>query len=101
MTKFILALALLWSSAGSAGDPFVGHWKIDIAKSQLTGSPFHDGAYFWPIKADGTRQPTAFGDTAMKVVDARTWQFADTSNGKPTGQRLGCSPLTATPSRGP
>jgi hypothetical protein len=97
MTKFILAFALLWWLAGFAEDPFVGHWKIDTARSQLTGSissiaaagpntwTFHEGAYSWTIKADGTPQSTPFGTTALKVVDARTWQFANTNNGKPAG----------------
>jgi hypothetical protein len=97
MTKFILAFALLWSFARFAENPFVGRWKIDTAKSELTGSissitaagpntwTFHEGAYSWTVKADGTPQSTPFGDTAMKVVDARTWQFANTSNGKPAG----------------
>lgn len=97
MTKFILACVLLWSFTGSTEDPFVGHWKIDRAKSQLTGSissiaatgpntwTFHEGAYSWTVKADGTTQSTPFGDTAMKVVDTRTWQFANTNNGKPAG----------------
>jgi hypothetical protein len=100
MTKFILAVALLWSSAGSAEDPFVGRWKVDTAKSQLTGSiysiataglntwTFDDGAYSWTIKADGTPQSTPYGNTALKLLDARTWQFADTNNGKPTGTEI-------------
>jgi hypothetical protein len=100
MTKFILVFALLWSFLGSAEDPFVGHWKIDTAKSQLNGSissiaaagpntwTFHEGAYSWTVKADGTPQSTPFGNTAMKVVDARTWQFANTSNGKPAGTEI-------------
>jgi len=97
MTKFILAFALLWLSAGFEENPFVGRWKIDTAKSQLTGSisliaaagpntwTFREGAYSWTIKADGMPHPTPFGDTAMKVVDARTWQFANTHNGKSAG----------------
>jgi hypothetical protein len=98
MTKFILAFVLLWSSAGFAENPFVGCWKIDRAKSELTGSissiaaagpntwTFHEGTYTWTIKADGTPQSTPFSDTAMRVVDARTWQFAYTNNGKMAGK---------------
>jgi len=32
------------------------------------------------MKADGTPQSTPFGDTAMKVVNARTGQFANTKS---------------------
>ena len=50
VTQFILAFALLCSSAGFAEDPFVGHWKIDAARGRLTGS------IFFTMKADGTPQ---------------------------------------------
>jgi hypothetical protein len=90
-------LAFVLLSSFGVADPFVGRWKVDTAKSQLTGSissiasagpntwTFHEGVYSWTIKANGTTQSTPFGDTAMKVVDARTWQFAHSNNGKPAG----------------
>lgn len=91
-----LALALALASAASTANPFIGKWKIDEAKSHLTGDTdsvtragpnawtFHSGAFSWTVKADGTDQTTPFGTTAMKVVNATTWEFTNKSNGKLT-----------------
>jgi hypothetical protein len=93
----VAALALTLASSVYADNPFIGKWKIDEAKSHLTGATdsiaasgpntwsFQDGAFPWKVRADGTDQPTAFGTTAMKVVNATTWEFTYKSNGKTTG----------------
>src|SRR6202050_2174503 len=89
--------ALALASSVYAANPFIGKWKIDEAKSHLTGATdsvaaagpntwsFQDGAFPWKVRADGTDQTTAFGTTAMKVVNATTWEFTNKSNGKTTG----------------
>jgi hypothetical protein len=95
---FVLGLALLFSSTLYASNPFIGKWKIDQAKSHITGTTdsvtavapntwkFQDGSLSWTVKADGTDQPTPpFGTTALKVLNPTTWQFANKSDGKPLG----------------
>jgi hypothetical protein len=93
----VATLALALASSVYAANPFIGKWKIDEANSHLTGTTdsiaaagpntwsFQDGAVPWKVRADGTDQPTAFGTTAMKVVNATTWEFTNKSNGKTTG----------------
>jgi hypothetical protein len=93
----VAGLTLVLISPLAAQNPFVGKWKVDPAKSQLTGSRdsvtaagpntwmFRYGAFSWTVNADGTDQPTPFGTTAMKVVSPSTWQLTYKSNGKPTG----------------
>lgn len=93
----VAALTLALASSVYAANPFIGKWKIDEAKSHLTGSTdsvaaagpntwsFKDGAFSWKVRADGTDQPTAFGTTAMKVVNTTTWEFTYKSNGRTTG----------------
>lgn len=95
--KHLFGLALLFSSTLYASNPFVGKWKIDQAKSHITGATdsvtavaantwkFQYGAFSWTVKADGTDQPTPFGTTALKALDPATWQFANKSDGKPLG----------------
>jgi len=84
-------------SALSAASPFAGKWKLNQAKSHFTGQSdsvtaagpntwkFAYGSFSWTIKADGTDQPTPFGNTwAMKVVNASTWEFTSKIKGKVT-----------------
>jgi len=94
----VLAAALAFSSTLRAENAFVGKWKIDEAKSHISGSSdsvaaagpntwkFQYGAYSWTVKADGTYQPTPLGDTvSMRVLGPVSWQFDHKSDGKPTG----------------
>lgn len=93
-----LLIAVVFSSTPHGDNPFVGKWRIDEAKSHISGSTdsvaavgpatwkFQYGAFSWPVKADGTDQPTPLGDSvSMKVISATSWQFTYKSNGKPTG----------------
>lgn len=92
----LFGFALILSSALQATNPFVGKWKIDEAKSHVTGSidsvkasgpnswEFQYGSFSWTVRADGTDQPTPFGTTALKVLNPTTWRFTNKSNGKPT-----------------
>lgn len=93
----LLFVVVYLSATVHAENPFIGKWKIDEAKSHFAGQTdsvtslgantwkFQYGAYSWVLKADGTDQPTPFGTSAMKIVNATTWQFTDKTNGKPSG----------------
>ena len=93
----LFGLALILSYTLQATNPFVGKWKIDQAKSHVTGAAdsvkslgpntweFQYGNFSWTVKADGTDQPTPFGTTTLKVLNPTTWQFTDKTDGKPTG----------------
>jgi hypothetical protein len=92
----VFSSTLFSSSTLYASNPFVGKWKIDQAKSQITGATdsvtavgqntwkFQYGSFSWTVKADGTNQPTPFGTTNLKVLSPTTWQFTDKNNGKPS-----------------
>jgi hypothetical protein len=100
-SKYLIIGSALYCALCStlyAASPFVGKWKLNDAKSHFTGQSdsvaaagpntwkFAYGSFSWTVKADGTDQPTPFGNTvAMKVVNASTWQFTDKSNGKLAG----------------
>jgi hypothetical protein len=98
--KHLFGFALVFSSMLYASNPFVGKWKIDQAKSHITGTTdfveaagpntwkFRDGTFSWTLKADGTDQPTPFGTTALNVVNPTTWQFMNKSNGRPLGTEI-------------
>jgi hypothetical protein len=89
------ALTCAFTSTVPAASPFVGKWKLNAAKSNLTGTTdsvaaagpntwkFTYGTFSWTIKADGTHQPTPFGGTiALKVVSPSRWQLTNKANGK-------------------
>lgn len=93
----VLLIALAFLFAPHADTPFAGKWRIDEAKSHISGATdsvaaagpntwkFQYGAFSWVVKADGTDQPTPLGDSvSMKVISATEWQFTYKSNGKPT-----------------
>jgi hypothetical protein len=95
--NYLFEFALILSSTRQVTNPFVGKWKIDQAKSHVTGAAdsvkslgpnrweFQYGTFSWTVKADGTDQPTPFGTTTLKVLNPTTWQFTDKADGKPTG----------------
>jgi hypothetical protein len=91
----ILGVVMTLACALHASSPFVGKWKIDEAKSQITGTrdsvaaagpntwKFQYGAFCWTLEADGTDQPVPFGGTAsLKVINSSTWEFTNKSDGK-------------------
>lgn len=98
MRLFVAGAVLAWSAGVYAANPFVGKWKIDPSKSRMARTSdsvaaagpntwtFQYGAFTWTVKADGTDQPTPFGNTvSMKVVNRSTWEFTNKNNGKPIG----------------
>jgi hypothetical protein len=107
----VIGVALLACTAGvyAADDPFVGTWKVNKDKSQVTGQreeikdlggnkyEFIFGDVTQTIVADGTDQPNKFGGTwAMKrdgpdkwtqtvkhdgkVISTSTWTLSDSGN---------------------
>jgi hypothetical protein len=94
--NYVFGLVLILSHPLQATNPFVGKWKIDEAKSHITGAidsvkaagpntwEFEYGSFSWTVKANNTDQPTPFGTTALKVLNSTTWRFTNKSNGKPT-----------------
>jgi hypothetical protein len=94
----VVGLALALSSPQHSASSFVGTWKIDEAKSHLSGTTdsvaaagphtwkFQSGTFSWTLTADGSNQPTPFGgETAMKIVSPSTWQFTNTNKGQTAG----------------
>jgi hypothetical protein len=99
--RFLLVAIALGGAFASivpaASNPFAGKWKFNASKSKVTGTTdsiaaaganawkFTYGSYSWTLKADGTDQPTPFGNTvALKVVSPTTWQLTDKVKGKVT-----------------
>ena len=88
MVRFALLLVLTSSTfaAGDTGDPFIGKWKLSLAKSKLTGQTieieevsansykFKEDEHSDIIFADGLDHTTHFGDSmAIAKKDANTW----------------------------
>jgi hypothetical protein len=72
----------------AAANPFVGKWKLNLAKSRLTGRSdsvllvgpneyqFKYGAFSWTLTVDGTEQPWPFGGTvSLMAVVEDSWKF--------------------------
>lgn len=101
-TSLILAAGLMTWAAWAADAPFVGQWKLDAAKSQLTDQmkvtslgdnkfAFDFGVGTETIHADGTDQPgyggttlavTLEGPDALKVVRKKDGHMLLTANWK-------------------
>jgi hypothetical protein len=89
LTPSIVALAYLAvSSLWTANDPFVGKWKLDIARStyidqfEVEAAGANRYAFTFEhaptetIVADGTDQPGVFGTTlAVTIEDPHTWKI--------------------------
>jgi hypothetical protein len=97
--SFVVAITLgvAFATTVPAASPFAGKWKFNLSKSKTTGTTdsvaaagpnawkFAYGSFSWTVKADGTDQPTAFGNTvALKVVSPATWQLTNKVKGKVT-----------------
>ena len=104
MTKRILivlaATSLTTAIAQTSDNSFVGKWKMNPEKSQMTGLTykiedagndtyrliFGDRAPE-TIPADGTDHKTQYGSTwAIKKMGANTWKFTQKRNGKVTSE---------------
>jgi hypothetical protein len=96
-TLLAIALGGAIASTLTAASPFEGKWKFNPSKSKITGTSdsiaaagpnswkFTYGSYSWTIKADGTDQPTPFGNTvALQVISPAKWQLTNKTKGKVT-----------------
>jgi hypothetical protein len=96
--------------------PYVGKWKMDPAKSSLTGTTIayeqlaggkwrqtQDGASY-EFKMDGVEYPDHMGDTAAwKSINPNTWQAAWKTNGRAVATdtlRLGADGVLTITSKG-
>jgi hypothetical protein len=86
MLRSVLFFVLVTAAATAADDPFIGKWKLSLAKSKLTGqtidvqevSPdhyrFQEDEHSDIIFADGLDHVTHFGDSmAITKKSADTW----------------------------
>lgn len=105
MQKQTLALlasfGLVAASALGAGDSYVGKWKFDPNKSQLTGLQYKiedagNGKYRFVfgddvevLTLDGKGHLTKFGDTwAIKATGPSSWESTTTRDGKLTARSM-------------
>lgn len=99
MTITVLALLMLGVATTSTApkDPFSGTWKLNQAKSHLTGQRFElspagrdtwkftSGTVSWTIKADGRDTDVPGGVTALVAKSPRVWEFTNKLHGKVIG----------------
>jgi len=92
----LICFALAITSAAPAADlPFIGKWKTDPARSDLTGTTvsfeslptgewqWSSGGMTYKFRMDGEDHATGMGDTAAWIVlDRSTWQTTWKSQGK-------------------
>jgi hypothetical protein len=88
----------LWATVATAADaPYIGTWKLNVAKSRLTGEtlsieklPSGDMQYHYDVEGfaynfnlDGKEYPLPDGGTtSWTALDAKTWQVTNRRNGK-------------------
>jgi len=95
--KTRLALLCIVTVAAAADLPYVGKWKMNLAKSDfgqttigfesLPGGEWQSSAFgvTYKFKMDGKEYPDNMGGTASwKAVDANTWEMTAKANGKVT-----------------
>jgi len=81
----------------AADAPYIGKWKMNVAKSQLAGQTlllektasggmhYESGGFAYDFKVDGKEYPMPDGGTtSWKAVDANTWEVTNRRNGKVT-----------------
>jgi hypothetical protein len=93
--QILLTVALIGSTAWAASDPFIGTWKLNPSRSQLTDEmkvqalgankyafDFGGGKPI-PVVADGTDQPGNFGiSLAVTVEGPHTWKVVRKKDGR-------------------
>jgi hypothetical protein len=91
----MLAVALITSGLGAAEPPYVGKWKLNPAKSTLTGDTvtieaisdgmmeFRSQGFIYRFKIDGKEYPTPIGGTAAwTAAGTNGWEIANRVQGK-------------------
>jgi hypothetical protein len=94
----VLGVIAVCASVVTAADaPYIGKWKMNSAKSSVTGQTlsiektasgamrYDSGGFAYEFKTDGKEYPLPDGGTtAWKAVDAKTWDVTNRKNGKAT-----------------
>jgi len=96
---FFALLSLITTGALAADDPFVGKWKFDPDKSQMTGLDYKiedagGGQYRFmfgddveTLTLDGKGHVTKYGDTwSIKTTGPSSWESTNTRDGKVTNK---------------
>jgi len=90
-------IVLLAHAAIAADAPYIGKWKVNPAKSQVTGQTltlvtptsgmmrYESGGISYEFKLDGKEYPMPDGGTtSWKAIDAKTWDVTNRKGGKVT-----------------
>jgi hypothetical protein len=93
--RFVSLLTLASAVISTAADaPYIGKWKVNSSKSQLTDivtieklpsgeMRFEESGFTYTFKPDGKEYPMPDGGTATwKAVSADKWEVTDRANGK-------------------
>jgi hypothetical protein len=94
----VVGVMVVSTQVASAADaPYIGKWKMNVAKSQLAGQTlllektasggmhYESGGFAYDFKVDGKEYPMPDGGTtSWKAVDANTWEVTNRRNGKTT-----------------
>jgi hypothetical protein len=93
--RFVFLLTLISATVSMAADaPYIGKWKVNSSKSQLTDivtiqklpsgeMRFDESGFTYTFKPDGKEYPTPDGGTATwKAVGADKWEVTNRANGK-------------------
>jgi hypothetical protein len=93
--RTIVAVVLLASGAAGAEAPYVGKWKFNPTKSQLTGDTvtvesvpggmmeFRSQGYIYRFKIDGKEYPTPIGGTVIyTAAGPDSWDVSNRIKGK-------------------
>ena len=91
----VIVTLLFFSTLSAATDPFVGKWKLNQAKSSMTGEQvkiedlggnkfrFTDGDIIDTLVANGTDQSVHFGRTqSLTLQSANTWKVVTKKDGR-------------------
>jgi len=93
--RLVFLLTLISAVISAAADaPYIGKWKVNSSKSQLTDvvtieklpsgeMRFEESGFAYTFKLDGKEYPTPDGGTASwKAVSADKWEVTNRANGK-------------------
>src|SRR5689334_3179207 len=97
MKTLLLSICIIDSVAMAADPPYVGKWKVNLAKSDfgqttLTLESLSNGEWqstafgvSYKFRMDGKDYPDNMGGTASwKAVDPQTWELVAKANGRVT-----------------
>ena len=93
--RVLLMCTCVIATAAAADPAYVGHWKLNVAKSHLSGDTvtiakvaggmmqFNSQGFVYTFKTDGKEYPTPDGGTtAWTATSADVWDVTNRMNGK-------------------